>query len=144
MKECHDTVLQEFIIMSPMFAFLWCKRIDLTRGHTGPTNLKIALCVCVCMYVSAGSCHTEVSPDQSWNRKSSVREVGRGRGLFPDSFSRAAFSGTAHFLVPHALYTQVHMCMSVCVRVHTHTVHNATTISCCAWGYPRSERDWEW
>lgn len=60
--------------------------IDLIRHHTGPSNLKIPVCV------SAGSCSTEVSLDQSRNRKSSLRELGRGRswmranGLFPDSF----------------------------------------------------------
>ena len=28
-----------------MFAFLWCKCIDLTRDNTAPTNLKIPACV---------------------------------------------------------------------------------------------------
>lgn len=47
--------------------------------------------------------------------------MGRGRHLLkrnwlsPRQFSRAAFSGTAHFLVPHT-----HTCVRVCVQVPMH------------------------
>ncbi len=60
-KKCHVHYCA-FIV-----CFLLCNNIDLVRDHSGPSHLKIPMCV------SAGSCGTEVSSDHSRNRKSSLR-----------------------------------------------------------------------
>lgn len=91
--------------------FLLCKGIDLAWVHTGPSNLKIPVCT------SAGSYSTEVSSDQSCNRKSSLREMGRGRSWlkanwpFPDSFPAQHSRAQLISWCPTPT-TWVHMCVS--------------------------------
>lgn len=67
------SILQKVFIVPQMFVFSLYISIDFARDHTDPTDPKIPVCV------SAGSCSTEVFSDQSRNRKSSLREMGRGR-----------------------------------------------------------------
>lgn len=69
-----------------------------------------------------------------------VQFKGDGEGLhltesewafFPRQFSRAAFPGTAHFLMPHAHYMSTHVCE--CTGIYTYCTY-AATLSCCVPG----------